>query len=98
LISCERKVLEWANEMVTRWSGALTENRCNVVTVVLDNCRSVADGVAVLGVEVVGWQGRLNKLRIPNDDGFIFVDHWLGWWRSRKNAWWWWSERCNLAK
>jgi hypothetical protein len=24
LIACERMVLQWANEMVTRWSGALT--------------------------------------------------------------------------
>jgi hypothetical protein len=44
-------------------------------------------GVDVISVEVVGGQGRLNKLRIPNDDGFIFVDHWGGWWRRRKNAW-----------
>ena len=64
----------------------MTGDRYVVVAVVLDNCRSVAVGVVADGVEVVGWQGRLNKLRIPNDDRFIFVDHWGGWWRSRKNA------------
>jgi hypothetical protein len=53
----------------------LTGDRYVVVAVVLDNCRSVAVGVVADGVEVVGWQGRLNKLRIPNDDRFIFVDH-----------------------
>jgi hypothetical protein len=84
--------------MVMRWVGALTGDRCIVVAVILDNCRSVGVGADVVGVEVVGWQGRLNKLRIPNDDGFIFVNHWGGWWRSRKNAWCWWRERCNLAK
>jgi hypothetical protein len=40
----------------------------------------------------------LNKLWIPNDDGFVFVDQWGGWWRSGKNARCWWREQCNLAK
>ncbi len=56
----------------------MTGEWCIVVTVVLNNCRSVAVGVGVVGVEVVGQQGRLNKSRIPNDDGFIFIDHWGG--------------------
>ncbi len=91
--------MQWANEMLTRWAGALTGDRCIiVVAVILDNCRSVVVGDDVIGVEVVGQQGRLKKLRIPNDDGFIFVNHWSGWWRSRKNAWCWWREQCNLAK
>ena len=47
--------------------GALTGDRCLVVTIVFDNCRSVAGEVAVVSVEVVGWQGKLNKLRIPNE-------------------------------
>jgi hypothetical protein len=72
--------------MVTRWVGALTGDRCVVVAIVPDNSRSVAVGVDVISVEVAVWQGRLNKLRIPNDDGFTFVNHWGGWWRSRKNA------------
>jgi hypothetical protein len=43
--------------------------------------------VDIVGVEIVGrQQGRLNKVRIPNDDGFVYVDHWGGWWRSRRNA------------
>ncbi len=50
------------------------------------------------GVVVVDRQGRLNKLWIPKDDGFVFVNQWGGWWRSRMNAWCWWRERCNLAK
>jgi hypothetical protein len=52
----------------------------------------------VVGFVVVGRQGRLNILWIPNDDGCVFVDQWGGWWRSGKNAWCWWRERCNLAK
>ncbi len=41
---------------------------------VLNDCRGVAVGAAVVGVVVVGRQGRLNKLWIPNDDGFVFVN------------------------
>jgi hypothetical protein len=58
-----------------------------VCTYWIINCRSVAIGVDVIGVEVVGRQGRLNKLRIPNDDRYIFIDRWGGRWRRRKNAW-----------
>ncbi len=47
MIACERTVLQWANEMVTRWAGALTGDRCVLVAVVLDNCRSIAVGVDV---------------------------------------------------
>jgi hypothetical protein len=71
--------LQWANEMVIMWAGALTRGRCVILAIILKDCRGVAVGVDVIGVEVVGWQGRLNKLRIPNDDGFIFVNHWGGW-------------------
>jgi hypothetical protein len=67
-------VLQWANEMVTRWAGVLTGERRVVVAVVLGDCRRVAAGANVVGVEVVGRQGRLNKVRISNDDGFVFVD------------------------
>jgi hypothetical protein len=56
--------------MVMRWAGALTGDRCVVLAVVLNDCRSVAVGVDDVGVEVVDWQVRLNKLRIPNDNGF----------------------------
>ncbi len=38
----------------------------------------------VVGVGIVGRQGRLNKLWIPNDDKFVFVNHQGGWWRSGK--------------
>ncbi len=69
-----------------------------IVTDVLDNGRSVAVGVDVVGVDVGGQQGRLNKLRIPIDDGFIFFDLRGGWWRSRKNARCRWRKQCNLAK
>ncbi len=78
--------------------GALNGDRVVIVAVVLDNGRSVAVRVDGVIVDVWGWQGRLNKLRIPNDGGFIFFDHMGGWWRSRKNARCWWRERCNLAK
>ena len=67
--------------------GALTGDRVIVIVIVLDNGRSIAVRVDVVGVDIGGWQCRLNKLRIPNDDKFIFFDHRGGWWRSRKNAW-----------
>jgi hypothetical protein len=38
--------------MVTRWAGALTGDRVVVVTIVFDNCRSVAVTVAVVDVEI----------------------------------------------
>ncbi len=68
----------WANEMVMRWAGALTGDRCVFVAVVLDNCRSVMVGVDVDGVEVVGQQGRVNKVRIPNDDGISLLTTGVG--------------------
>jgi hypothetical protein len=71
----------------------LTGDRVVVVAVVLDEGRSVAVGVDVVGVDLGGQQSRLNKLRIPSDDGFIFFEHRGGWWRNRKNAWCWWRER-----
>jgi hypothetical protein len=98
LIVCERTVLQWANKMVIRCLGALTGDRCVVVTIGLHDCRGVAVAVDVIDVEVVGRQGRLNKLRILNDEGFIFVNQKIGWCRSRKNAWCWWRERSNLTK
>ncbi len=58
----------------------------------------VAVGADVIGVVVVGRQGRLNKLRIPNDGRFVFVNQRSGWCRSRKNARCWWREQCDLAK
>jgi hypothetical protein len=64
----------------------------------LDDCRGVLVREDVIGVVVVSRQGRLNKLRIPNNDGFVFVDQWGGLWRSGKNAWCWWRGQCNLAK
>jgi hypothetical protein len=76
----------------------LTGDRVVLVAVILDNGRSVAVGGDVVGVEVGGWQDRLKKLRISNDDRFVFIDHRGGWWRSRKNAWCRWRERCNLAE
>jgi hypothetical protein len=76
----------------------LTGDRVVVVTVILNNGRSVVFGVDFVCVDVGGRQCRLNKLRIPNDDWFIFFDPGGGWWRSRKSAWCWWREWCNLAK
>ena len=67
--------------------GALTADRVLIVAVGLDNGSSVAVGVDVVCVDIGGRQGRLNKLRIPNDCGFIFFDHRGGLWRSVKNAW-----------
>jgi hypothetical protein len=60
--------------------GALNGDRVAVVAIFLDNGRSVAFGVDVVGVDIGGWQCRVIKLRIANDDGFIFFDHRGGWW------------------
>jgi hypothetical protein len=57
---CERMVLRWAYEMVTMWVRAVIGDRCVVVNVVLDNCRSFAVGADVAGVLVEGRQGRLD--------------------------------------
>jgi hypothetical protein len=83
---------------VAEGAGAVTRNRWVIAVVVLNDCRGVVVRANVIGVVVVGRQGRLNKLWIPNDDRFVFVDQWNGWWRSGKNAWCWWRERCNLAE
>ncbi len=48
--------------------------RCVVITVALNNGRSVAVGDDVICVVFEGWQGRLDKLRTPNDDGFVYVN------------------------
>ncbi len=58
----------------------MTGDRVVINAVILDDGGSVAVGVDVICVDVGGQQGRLNKLRIPNDDGFIFFDHRGGWW------------------
>jgi hypothetical protein len=84
--------------MVMRWLGVLTRDRVVVVAVVLIDGRSIAFGVNVVGVDVGGWQCRLNKLRIPNDDVFTFFDHRGGLWRSRNDIWHWRRERGNLSK
>jgi hypothetical protein len=39
---------------------------------------------SVIGGVFEGWQGRLDKLRIPNDDGFVYVNKGGGSLRSRK--------------
>ncbi len=74
-------------------------DKCVIVTVVFNNCRSdvVGDDV-VLGIVCEGRRRRLNYLRIPIDDGFVYVDQGGGFLRSRKNAWCWWRERCNFTK
>jgi hypothetical protein len=91
-------VLQWANAMVMKGSRAMIEDRWVVVSVLLNDCRSVVVGADVVGVMVEGRQGRLNKLRIPNDDGFVYTDQWGGWLRSRKNGWHWWRQRCGFTK
>jgi hypothetical protein len=52
----------------------LTGDSRVVVTVVLGDCRRVAVKANVISVEVVGRQGRLNKVQISKDDGFVFVN------------------------
>ncbi len=70
----------------------MTGDRVIIITIVLKNDRSVAVGVDIVGAKVGVQQGRLNKLRILNDDGFIYVDQRGGWQGIRKNAWWRWRE------
>jgi hypothetical protein len=84
--------------MVTRWARAVIGDRCIIVTVVLNDGRSVAVGDDVVGDVFEGRQGRLDKLRIPNDDGFDYVNQGGGFLRSRKNAQCWWREWCNFVK
>ncbi len=84
--------------MLPRGAGAVTGDRWVFVAVVLNNCRGVVVEDNAIGVVVMGRQGGLNKLWIPNDDGFVFVGRLGGWWRSGKNAWCWWRGWCNLAK
>ncbi len=70
-----------------------------VVTVVFANdCRSVAIGANVMGIVFERRQRHLNFLGVPNDNGFIDVDHGGKNWRIRKNARCWQRERCNFAK
>jgi hypothetical protein len=83
--------------MVTRWAGTVIGDRCVIVTVVFNNCRSVVVGDDVVGIVFEGRLGRLDYLWIPNDDGFGFVDQGGGFLSSGKNAWCWWREWCNFA-
>ncbi len=71
--------------------------RCVVVTITVNDCRSVTVGANVVGIVFVRRQRCLNFLGVPND-GFVDVDHGGKYWRSRKNAWCWWRERHDFAK
>jgi hypothetical protein len=67
-------VLQWSNEMVTRWVRAVIGDRCVIVNVIFNNCRSVAVGDDVVGIVFDGRWRRLNYLWIPNHDRFVYVD------------------------
>ncbi len=54
LIVPEGMVLKWSNEMLTRWACAVIGDRCVVVTVVFNDCRSDAVGADVLGIMFEG--------------------------------------------
>jgi hypothetical protein len=73
-IAREWMVLQWANEMVTRWACAVIGNRYVLVTVFFKNCRSDAVGADVMGIVLEGRWRQFNFLRIPNDDRFVDVD------------------------
>ena len=90
--------MQWANKMVTRWAHAAVGDRCVIITVIFNNCRSVAVGDYVIGIVFEGRQGRLDYLWILNDDRFVYFHQGGGFLRSGKNAWCWWREQCNFAK
>ncbi len=98
MVAHERTVLQWANEMVTRWVRVVIGDRCVIATVVFNNCRSDAVGDDAIGIVFERKQRWLNYLWIPYDDGFVCDGHGGGFLRSGKNAWCWWSKWCNFAK
>ncbi len=60
--------------MVSRCVCAVNEGRCVIVTVIFNNCRSVAVGADVVGIVIERRRRWLNFLGVPNDDGFVDVD------------------------
>jgi hypothetical protein len=84
--------------MVTRWGCAVNWGRRVVVTVVFNDCRNFAVGANDMGIVFERRQRWLNFLGVPNDDGFVDVDHGGKYWRSRKNAPCWWREQCNFTE
>jgi hypothetical protein len=76
----------------------VNRSRHIVVTVIVNDCRSVTVGANVVGSVFVQRRRRLNFLGFPNNDGLVNVDHGGKYWRSRKNAWCWWREWRNFIK
>jgi hypothetical protein len=71
--------------MVSRWACAVNGDRCVIVTVIFDDCRSVTVGANAKG-SVFVWRLRgLNLQGFPYSDGFI-VDSGDNDWMSRQNA------------
>jgi hypothetical protein len=68
--------------------------RCVIGTVIFNDCRSVTVGANVLDVVFERRQRRLTFLGVPNDYGFVDVNHGGKYWRSRS----WWREWHNFAK
>ncbi len=98
MIACEGAVVKWAKVMVTRWACAVNGGGHVIVNVVINDCRSVTVGANVMDIVFVRRRRRLHFLGVPNDDGFVDVNQWGKYWRSRKNAWCWWRERHNFAE
>jgi hypothetical protein len=60
--------------MVMRCVSAVNGDWCAVVTVIFNDCKSVAVGADVVGIVSEGRRRRLNFLGVPNDDGFVYID------------------------
>ncbi len=69
--------------MVTRWACAVNGGRYDVITVIINDCKSVTVGANVMGIVLERRQRHLNFLGNPNDDRFVDVDHGGKYWRSR---------------
>ncbi len=52
----ERMGLQWVNEMVPRWARAVIGDRCVIVTVVFNNCKSDVVGDDVVDIVFEGRQ------------------------------------------
>jgi hypothetical protein len=67
--------LEWVNVMVTWWASAVNGGRCVIITVIINDCRSINFGANVVGIVFERRRRYLNFLGVSNDDRFVNVNH-----------------------
>ncbi len=66
-------VLQWVNVMVTRWACAVNGGRHDVVTVIINDCKSVSVGANVMGIMFERRQRHLNFLGIQMMMGLLML-------------------------